>query len=100
MIHLENENLNQMISKGNYLIDFYTEWCGPCKMIAPVLEELKDKIKIIKVDVDIHPELAMDYGIMSVPTLLYIKNGNVAMQTSGFQSKEMIEKNIEELNKN
>ncbi len=100
MIHLENEDLNQMISKGNYLVDFYAEWCGPCKMIAPVLEELKDKIKIIKVDVDIHPDLAMNYGIMSVPTLLYIKDGNVVMQTSGFQSKEMIEKNIEELNKN
>lgn len=97
MIHLENEDFNQLISKGNYLVDFYTEWCGPCKMIAPILEELQNKIKIIKVDVDAHPELAMNYGIMSVPTLLYIKDGQVIKQTSGFQSKEMIEKNIKEL---
>ncbi len=99
MIHLENEDLKTLIKEGIHIVDFHAEWCGPCKMIGPILDEFGDRISIIKVDVDTHQELTMEYGIMSIPTLLYIKNGNIVKQTLGFQSKEMIEKNIEELKK-
>ncbi len=97
MLHLKGENFKNLIREGSYLIDFYAEWCGPCKMLSPILEELDSKTSIIKIDVDMHPDLAMEYGIMSVPTLLYIKNGKTLKQTTGFQSKEMLEENIEEL---
>lgn len=94
MIHLQNEDFNSLTGSGECIVDFYAEWCGPCKMIAPILEELKDEIKIIKVDVDMHQPLAMQYGVMSVPTLLFMKDGKILKQTLGFQSKEMIESNI------
>jgi thioredoxin 1 len=97
MLHLNSENFKEIINKGGHLVDFYAEWCGPCKMLAPVLEEIDNKVSIIKVDVDMHPDLAMEYGIMSVPTIVYIKDGKILKQTTGFQSKEMLEQNIEEL---
>lgn len=97
MIHLKEENFKDLISNGSHLVDFYAEWCGPCKMLGPILEEIDNKTNIIKIDVDMHPEIAMEYSIMSVPTLLYIKDGKILKQTTGFQSKEMLEENIEEL---
>jgi thioredoxin 1 len=97
MLHLNSENFKEIINKGGHLVDFYAEWCGPCKMLAPVFEEIDNKVSIIKVDVDMHPDLAMEYGIMSVPTIVYIKDGKILKQTTGFQSKEMLEQNIEEL---
>ena len=81
------------------IIDFSAEWCGPCKMIAPVLEqlseELEGKVKIIKVDVDVEQQLAQKYNVMSIPTLLLFKDGNVLGQVVGFQSKAMLEKFIQ-----
>lgn len=94
MKHLEqNENLNDLIKSGTYLVDFYAEWCGPCKMLAPVLEEIEGA-NVIKVDVDIHMDLAREYGVMSVPTLLYVKDGVVKNKTIGYISKEEIEENL------
>lgn len=94
MKHLEqNENLNDLIKSGTYLVDFYAEWCGPCKMLAPVLEEIEGA-NVIKVDVDIHMDLAREYGVMSVPTLLYVKDGVVKNKTIGYVSKEEIEENL------
>lgn len=88
----ENENLESLLTKDLTLVDFYAEWCGPCKMLGPVLEKLEN-INIIKVDVDVHQQLAMNYGIMSVPSLLFFKNGQLVKKEIGFRSEEDL-KNI------
>ena len=97
MIHLEKENLNELIKEGTHLVDFYAEWCGPCKMLGPILEELDSKINIIKVNIDEHEDLAREYRIMSIPTLVFFKDGNKVKEIVGFRTKEEIEELIEEL---
>jgi thioredoxin 1 len=81
------------------LVDFWAEWCGPCKAIAPALEELSKefagKLKIVKVNVDESPDLAGDYGIRSIPTLLVIKGGVVAAQMVGSMSKTQLKTKLE-----
>ncbi|MDD3924755.1 MAG: thioredoxin [Erysipelotrichaceae bacterium] len=83
------------IKEGVVLVDFFADWCGPCKMIAPVLEQLtpeyEGRAKIIKVDVDSEPAIAQRYGIMSIPTLILFKDGEVFKKVVGFQSKPMLE---------
>lgn len=85
------------------LVDFFAEWCGPCKMQAPVLEELSktwsDKVKIVKVDVDQNNSLAGQYGVMSIPTLIVFKNGKPENQMIGFQPKERLETLFNEISK-
>ena len=69
------------------LVDFYADWCGPCKMMSPILKDLKsawgDKIRIVKVDTEAHPEIARRYQISGIPTLILFKQGSVAHRTSG-----------------
>ena len=90
----KNEYDNE-IKEGVVLVDFFANWCGPCKMIAPVLEQLapefEGKAKIIKVDVDSEPSIAQRYGIMSIPTLILFKDGQVFKTVVGFQSKQMLQ---------
>jgi thioredoxin 1 len=85
------------------LVDFFAEWCGPCKMQTPVLEELSKtwgtKVKIIKVDVDQNNELSGQYGVMSIPTLIVFKNGQPQNQMIGFQQKEKLETLFQEITK-
>ena len=78
---------------GLYLIDFYADWCGPCKMLGMVLEQLED-INIIKVNVDENEDLAKEYKVMSIPYLLLIKDGEVKKELIGFRSKEDLEEEI------
>ncbi len=97
MIHLENDDLNSVISSGNYLVDFYAEWCGPCKMLAPVLESISDKINVVKVDIDKFPKLTENYRIMSVPTLIFFKDGKKVKEVVGFQTEEELLEIINEM---
>jgi len=92
LIHLENENFDELISHEKVLVDFYAEWCGPCKMLGPVLESVASEIetKIIKVDVDKFGDLATKYAVMSVPTLIVFENGKEIKKEIGFLSKEKI----------
>ena len=77
------------------VVDFWAEWCGPCKMIAPALEEiagsLGDKVKIVKLNVDENPATASKYGIMSIPTLMLFKNGELASRQVGAAPKQKLE---------
>lgn len=96
-IHINDENFESEVIKADkpVLVDFFAAWCGPCKMIAPVIEELADeyegKAKICKVDVDEAPETAQKYGIQSIPTIILFKDGEVAEQKIGMATKEDLE---------
>ena len=96
-ISLTNKNFEEEVLKEEktVLVDFFATWCGPCKMLAPILsqiaEEYKDKVKIGKINVDEQGELALKYGISSIPTLILFKNGKVIKTSIGFKSKEEIE---------
>ena len=86
------ETFNDVIaSPGPVLVDFYATWCGPCKMMHPVLEQVKaalgDRLRIVKVDVDRHPDTAAAQGIRSVPTLLLVRGGEVLWRQSGYLSR-------------
>lgn len=98
LLHLKNENFNEEIKEGNILVDFYADWCGPCKMLGPVLEELSEErsTKIIKVNVDEHEDLAREYGVMSIPTLIYFEDGEQKKRNTGFLPKEALTNWLEE----
>ncbi len=93
VLHVTNENFETEVlqSEKPVLVDFWASWCGPCKMVAPVLEELVEEItdvKIVKVNVDQQPDLAQKFQIMSIPTMVLIKEGKVVDTTVGAQPKE------------
>ena len=94
IIHIKDEKqFDEMIATGEVLIDFFATWCGPCRMVAPILEELDEsnfKCKIIKVDVDENMNIAMRYHIQTIPTLIYVKNGEVKNRFSGYMRKDQI----------
>lgn len=94
MIELNKENFQEEINNSLVLVDFYATWCGPCKMMHPIIEEIAKEnpsLKIIKVDVDKHDDLARQYGIMSIPTIILFQNGNIVEKNIGFISKEQLE---------
>lgn len=97
--HGNVNNFNDLIDKDMVLVDFFATWCGPCRMLTPVLESLasdRSSISIVKMDVDECEEIAKQYGIMSVPTLLLFKNGQMISKKVGFMPKEEISTWIEE----
>ena len=96
-----DENFEEEVLKSDIpvLVDFYAEWCGPCKMLAPLIEELATKYegkwKIGKCDVDNAPQTAQKYGIQSIPTLIVFKKGEEVDRMVGFQSKEALKAKLE-----
>lgn len=103
ILSLTDENFEEKVlnSDKTVLIDFYADWCGPCKMMSPIIDEIAkeigDKVKIGKVNVDENQKLAIEYSIMSIPTIVIIKNGEVAKSILGVRSKEEILKVLEQI---
>lgn len=101
-IHLTDENFKSEVLQSDLpvVVDIYATWCGPCKMVAPILEELSKelagKIKIGKLDVDESPQTPGKYGVMSVPTLMFFKKGQVMDQVVGALPKPQLKSKIEE----
>lgn len=91
--HLENEQEFNELIKERILVDFYADWCGPCKRLAPLLENLKE-IDVLKVNVDLFDSLSRSYGIMSIPTLILFENGKEIKKIIGFQTEAEIKEFI------
>jgi len=95
-IHLTDENFKEEVIKSKIpvLVDFYADWCGPCKMLAPTIEqiatEFDGKWKVCKLNVDEAPGVAGEYGVQSIPTILFFKDGQVVDQMMGFRPKDDI----------
>ncbi len=103
-VELTEDRFNEEVLNSDepVLVDFWASWCGPCKMVAPVMEELardyQGKLKVVKVNVDDNPDTAARYGVMSIPTIMLFKNGEAVETITGFRKKEdlnsLIEKNL------
>ena len=94
IIHLTQDNFDAVTGQGLVLVDFWATWCGPCKMQAPVLEQLDaecgDSVKICKIDVDEQPALARKFRVMSIPTLITFQDGQVKATRVGYQDLESL----------
>lgn len=91
---IENNNMSEALESNLALVDFSAAWCGPCKMLAPVLEEISEELAgsldFFNADVDANDELALKYGIQNIPALVIFKNGEIADRSVGFQTKEKL----------
>ncbi len=94
VITKENFQSEVLDAQGTVLIDFWADWCGPCRMLSPIVDEVAEQhsdVKVGKIDIDAQPELANQYGVMSIPTLLVFKNGQKVGESVGLIPKENVE---------
>jgi thioredoxin 1 len=100
-VAVTKDNFNQTVAQGVSLLDFWAPWCGPCKMQLPIVEELAEELQgkatIAKVNVDEEPELASQFGVMSIPTLILFKDGQPVDKLVGLQSKAALQNKINNL---
>ena len=94
-MHINNRNFHEEVMKSEkpVLVDFWASWCGPCRMVGPILDEIAaehPEYKIVKINVDEEPELASRYQVVSIPTLMVVKNGQVVSQSAGARPKNQI----------
>ena len=91
IVHIEStKQYDELLAKGEVLVDFFATWCGPCNMLSPVIEQVAaehPELTVLKIDVDELPTLAQRYGVASIPTLLYVQDGQVKNQALGFMPK-------------
>ena len=103
VLEITDANFNELVlqSEKLVLVDFWAEWCGPCRMIAPIVEELSEeydgKVVIGKVDVDNNPDICSKYGIRNIPTILFFKNGEIADKQVGAAPKNALTSKIDSL---
>ena len=94
IMHLTKDNFDSVTSSCLVLVDFWATWCGPCRMQAPILEELDEqlngKVKICKLDVDDEPAIAQRFGVMSIPTLMVFRNGEMISKEVGVHTVEQL----------
>ena len=96
VVHVTTDNFEQEVLKAEQtvMVDFWAAWCGPCKMLSPIVDQIAEEypeIKVCKVNIDEEPSLAIDYKVMSIPTLLVFKNGEKVNMSIGVQAKSDIE---------
>lgn len=93
--NFEQEVLN---AEGRVLVDFWADWCGPCRMLSPIIEEIAsehDDMKVCKINVDENPSLAQQYNVMSIPMVIMFEKGKITGQTVGFQPKDFLLRSLE-----
>lgn len=94
VMHLTKDNFDSVTSSGLVIVDFWAEWCGPCRMQGPILDQLEEeigsKVKVCKLNVDDHPDIAQRFGVFSIPTLIAFRDGKQIRKAVGVQSKEQL----------
>jgi thioredoxin 1 len=101
MLYVSDDTFEKEVLQSSQpvLVDFYADWCGPCRAIAPIVEEiardLSDRLKVVKLDVDQNPQTAMQYGVQSIPTLIIFKDGKEVERLIGYMSKAKLMSKIE-----
>lgn len=85
-----NEELKDLIKEGTWLVDFSAKWCGPCRMLEPVIESISKKYNVVQIDIDESSDIAAQYAVMSIPTLLVMKNGQEMAKEIGYRNEEEI----------
>lgn len=98
--HFTDQDFAQVTAKGAHLVDMYADWCGPCKMMAPIFDEVakiyEGKVNIGKLNVDENPETPSKFGVSGIPTLIFLKEGKEVGRLVGFQSKDTLVEKIKE----